>query len=130
MELEQNQAEFRKLGLGVAAVSYDSAAILRDFAARKGIHFPLLSDPGKQVAEAYGVLPPVSPDRPDRPRYASRWWFFIGPDGKLVSRIVGAGHAGEISASAKQLLDGVKGNGAPPRPDELNGHVENISFVR
>jgi thiol-disulfide isomerase/thioredoxin len=52
---------------------------------------------------------------------------FIGPDGKLVSRIVGAGHAGEISASAKQLLDGVKG--APTRPDQVGGHVENISFV-
>jgi len=55
---------------------------------------------------------------------------FIGPDGKLVSRIVGAGHAGEISASAKQLLDGVKGNGAPSRPDELNGHVVDISTVQ
>jgi thiol-disulfide isomerase/thioredoxin len=54
---------------------------------------------------------------------------FIGPDGKLVSRIVGAGHAGEISASAMQLLDGVKGNGAPARPDELNGHVENIDYL-
>jgi len=52
---------------------------------------------------------------------------FIGPDGKLVSRIVGAGHAGEISASAKELLDGVKSHGAPSRPDELSGHVVNIS---
>jgi thiol-disulfide isomerase/thioredoxin len=53
---------------------------------------------------------------------------FIGPDGKLVSRIVGAGHAGELSASAKELLD--KSPGAPSRPDELSGHVVNISFVR
>jgi thiol-disulfide isomerase/thioredoxin len=54
--------------------------------------------------------------------------FFIGPDGKLVSRIVGAGHAGEISASARQLLDGVKA--APTRPDQLNGHVVDISVVQ
>lgn len=54
---------------------------------------------------------------------------FIGPDGKLVSRIVGAGHAGEISASAKELLDGVKSHGAPIRPDELNGHVVDISVI-
>lgn len=52
---------------------------------------------------------------------------FIGPDGKLVSRIVGAGRAGEISASARQLLDGVKA--APNRPGQLTGHVENISFL-
>lgn len=52
---------------------------------------------------------------------------FIGPEGNLVSRIVGAGHAGEISASAKQLLDGVKA--APRRPDQINRHVVDISVV-
>jgi thiol-disulfide isomerase/thioredoxin len=55
---------------------------------------------------------------------------FIGADGKLVSRIVGAGHVGEISASAMQLLDGVKGGGAPRKPDDNSGHVVDISFVR
>ena len=51
---------------------------------------------------------------------------FIGPDGKLVSRIVGAGHAGEITADAKHLLDGVKG-GSPRRPD-IAGHVVDINY--
>ncbi|HEY9156512.1 TlpA disulfide reductase family protein [Candidatus Binatus sp.] len=54
---------------------------------------------------------------------------FVGPDGKLVSRIVGAGRAGEISARAKQLLDGVKGYGSPAKPGENSGHVVNISVV-
>jgi thiol-disulfide isomerase/thioredoxin len=30
---------------------------------------------------------------------------FIGTDGKVISRIVGAGHPGQITLSAKQLLD-------------------------
>ena len=55
---------------------------------------------------------------------------FIGRDGKLVSRIVGAGQAGEITDSAKQLLDGVKGPVAPSKPDDINGHVVNISVVK
>ena len=55
---------------------------------------------------------------------------FIGTDGRLVSRIVGAGHTGEISASAMQLLDGAKGGGAPPKPDENGGHVVDISVVQ
>jgi thiol-disulfide isomerase/thioredoxin len=55
---------------------------------------------------------------------------FIGPDGKIVSRIVGAGHPGEITASAKQLLNGVKGHGSPAKPKDGNGHVVNISVVR
>ncbi|MGA3230814.1 MAG: TlpA disulfide reductase family protein [Candidatus Binatus sp.] len=54
---------------------------------------------------------------------------FLGPDGKMVSRIVGAGYPGEISASAEQLLDGVKGHGSPGKPAESSGHVVNISVV-
>jgi thiol-disulfide isomerase/thioredoxin len=54
---------------------------------------------------------------------------FVGPDGRLVSRIVGAGRPGEITASARQLLDGVKGHGAPGKPDYRTRHVENISTV-
>jgi thiol-disulfide isomerase/thioredoxin len=55
---------------------------------------------------------------------------FLGPDGKLVSRIVGAGHAGEISDSTRQLLDGVKGPVSPSKPDDINGHVVDISVVK
>ena len=55
---------------------------------------------------------------------------FVGPDGKLVSRIVGAGHAGEITNSARQLLDGVKGPISPSKPDDINGHVIDISVVK
>ena len=36
----------KRQGLAVAAVSYDPVAVLADFAARRGITFPLLSDPG------------------------------------------------------------------------------------
>ena len=54
---------------------------------------------------------------------------FVGPDGKLVSRIVGAGHRGEITASAMRLLDGVKG-GVPDKSHDLSGHVVDISVIR
>lgn len=56
MELERHQQEFRKLGLGVAAVSYDSVAILHNFAQRKEIQFPLLSDPDSKVIRQLGLL--------------------------------------------------------------------------
>jgi thiol-disulfide isomerase/thioredoxin len=52
---------------------------------------------------------------------------FVGPDGKLVSRIVGAGHAGEITSSARRLLDGVKVPVSPRKPDDIEGHVQSIS---
>ncbi len=56
MELQQNIGEFQKLGLGVAGLSYDTEAILHNFAERKGIHFPLLSDPDSKVIRQLGIL--------------------------------------------------------------------------
>ena len=47
---------FKKRGLGVAAVSYDSVEIVKDFATRKRISFPLLSDPESKVIRAFGLL--------------------------------------------------------------------------
>lgn len=56
MELNQNREEFRKLGIGVAAVSYDSVAILHNFAERRGIQVPLLSDADSKTIRQLGIL--------------------------------------------------------------------------
>jgi thiol-disulfide isomerase/thioredoxin len=55
---------------------------------------------------------------------------FVGPDGKLFTRIVGAGHTGEITASTEQLLAGVKEHRAPAKPEDLGGHVVDISVLK
>ena len=47
------------------------------FAAAHNADFPLLSDPDKTVAKAYGVLS-------DR-GFANRWTFYIGKDGKILA---------------------------------------------
>ena len=65
-------------------VSVDTLEENKRFAEQEQADFPMLSDPEKKVAEAYGVLPPVNPDKPEAPRYARRWMFFIGPDGKIL----------------------------------------------
>lgn len=56
MELEGQLEGFKKRGLGVAAVSYDSIEILRDFATRRKISFPLLADPESKVIRGFGLL--------------------------------------------------------------------------
>ena len=56
MELGREEEAFRKRGLGVAAVTYDSLAILRDFAGRKGLTYPLLSDSDSRMIRAFGIL--------------------------------------------------------------------------
>ena len=49
-----------------------------EFAKSLELDYPILSDPGKQVASAYGV---VTPERP----LAYRWTFYIGTDGRILA---------------------------------------------
>ena len=90
-------------------VSVDKPEDNKAFAEQEQANFPMLSDPGKTVAEAYGVLPPVNPDKPDAPRYARRWMFFIGPDGKILW-IEKVGHTADAGTylAAKLAELGVK----------------------
>lgn len=48
--------QFRREGLGLAAVSYDSTAILQDFTQRHRIDYPLLADPNSEIIRQFGVL--------------------------------------------------------------------------
>jgi thioredoxin-dependent peroxiredoxin len=47
------------------------------FGAEQKADFPLLSDPTKKTAEAYGVL--------GQKGFAQRWTFYIGKDGKVLA---------------------------------------------
>jgi peroxiredoxin Q/BCP len=58
-------------------ISVDDPDTNKRFAQEHDADFPILSDPEKKVAEAYGVLPVGRP-------FASRWTFYIGPDGKII----------------------------------------------
>jgi peroxiredoxin len=56
VELQARLPEIKKKGLGLAALTYDSAAILADFSRRRGVTFPLLSDTGSATIKAFGLL--------------------------------------------------------------------------
>ena len=60
MELQDRAEELRGQGLGVAAISYDSEEALSDFAQRRGISFPLLSDDDSAVITEFGILNTVA----------------------------------------------------------------------
>jgi peroxiredoxin len=62
VELQGRVDELKRQGLGVAAVSYDSVAVLSDFSNRRGITFPLLSDRGSITIKKYGVLNTTVPE--------------------------------------------------------------------
>jgi hypothetical protein len=54
--LEQALPKIKAAGLGIAAISYDSVPVLKEFSARAGIHYPLLSDPDSATIRRFGIL--------------------------------------------------------------------------
>lgn len=68
------------------------------FAVSLGIDYPILSDPTKDVARAYGVLAWIG--------YASRWTFYIGGDGRILDvdrKVNPSTHGADIVAKLKSL---------------------------
>lgn len=52
----QQQEAYRRQGLAIASISYDSVELLRNFAGRKGLHYTMLSDPESKIIRAFGIL--------------------------------------------------------------------------
>lgn len=79
----------RRFDVQYFAASVDAPEVNAKFAKSLGLNFPILSDPTKAVAQAYGVLASSG--------FASRWTFYIGADGRIaaVDRNVSAASHGE-----------------------------------
>ena len=60
MELQEQLEQLDQQGIGIAAISYDSVEVLADFAQRRGITFPLLSDDDSAVITEFGILNTVA----------------------------------------------------------------------
>ncbi|MBS1817604.1 MAG: redoxin domain-containing protein [Acidobacteria bacterium] len=59
VDLQSRLDALRAQGLGVAAISYDSVPTLAEFASRRKITLPLLSDAGSATIKAFGILNPL-----------------------------------------------------------------------
>lgn len=86
MELEENQANIRRQGLGLAAISYDSTVVLKDFAGRKNITYPLLSDTESKIIRAFGILNETVPAGTPFFGIPHPGTFIINPNGTVASK--------------------------------------------
>jgi thioredoxin-dependent peroxiredoxin len=82
--------------------SVDTPELNKGFAEKEKADFPILSDPDKKAATAYGVIP-------EGRTMAARHTFYIGPDGKIlfIDRNPGTAKAGETVVAKLEEL-GVK----------------------
>ena len=88
----------RRFNVQYFAASVDSPETNARFARSLGIDYPILSDPSKVVARAYGVLGASG--------YASRWTFYIGVDGRIRDidkKVSASSHGRDIVARLTEL---------------------------
>jgi peroxiredoxin Q/BCP len=90
----------KKYDVAYFMISVDPVAKNTDFATAQKADFPLLADPSKETATAYGVLSPRG--------VANRWTFYIGKDGKILAidkAVKPATSAEDMAAKLAELGD-------------------------
>ena len=104
--------EITHQGLGLAAISYDSPAVLKAFSDKHGITFPLLSDEGSQTITAWGLLNREATGRTAGIPYPGT--YVIDPKGVILSRAFETAYQERDSAAS--ILAGLQGAATPPLP--------------
>jgi peroxiredoxin Q/BCP len=84
-------------------ISVDTLEDNKAFSEKEHADFPMLANPDKKVAMAYGV---IAPDAPPERQFARRWTFYIDPAGKIafIDKAVKPASSGQdIVAKLKEL---------------------------
>jgi thioredoxin-dependent peroxiredoxin len=87
----------RKFDVQMFAASVDSPETNASFAQSLKLPYPILSDPSRDAARAYGVL--------SRSGFASRWTFYIGADGRILridKHVHAAAHGSAVVATLNE----------------------------
>jgi len=84
VQLQQAKAEYEAKGVHVASITYDSEGILKSFADRKGITYPMLSDTDSRIIRAFGILNPEGKGFAAGIPYPGI--YYISPDGVVQKR--------------------------------------------
>ena len=88
-----------KFEAAVFTASCDDAATNKRFAEALKLDYPILSDPEKSVAKAYGV---VTAER----KFPHRWTFYIGKDGRILhidKNVSPRSHGADMAAKLSEL---------------------------
>ena len=97
--LRANSKPLHDLKVAYFTASVDTPEENEKFAKSLDLDYPILSDPDKSVAKAYGVL---NPER----GFSNRWTFYIDKEGviKAIDKKVNTAQAGpDVAAKLKEL---------------------------
>ena len=97
VDLQGTQKAFAAKGINVAGVSYDSVAILADFAKRRSITYPLLSDTSSSLIDAFGIRNPEGTGTEAGIPYPG--YYLIGRNGVIQKRFFETAYVNRLTAS-------------------------------
>ncbi len=111
MELQRNLDAIRQQGLGLAAISYDSVAVLKNFTDRQHITFPLLSDPESKIIRAFDILNETVAPGTAFYGIPNPGTYVIDPQGRVVSKHFEDDYRERVSATDILIQDFGKSGG-------------------
>ena len=114
VDLESAQKAFAAKGIGVAAVSYDSQAILANFAKRRSITYPLLSDSSSSLIDAFGIRNPTGTGIEAGIPFPG--YYLIDPQGVIQRRFFETAYVNRLTAN--NVYANLFGEFALPEPDK------------
>ena len=98
---QRDLAKYNAANAVILGVSVDTADSHKDFCAKEGLSFKLLSDPDAKVSNAYGSVMEY-----DGKTLSARNTFLIDPQGKIVREFMGvqvAPHSEQVLAALGEL---------------------------
>src|SRR5271155_3770722 len=81
VQLQNARERFEKQGIALAAISYDTPEILKEFSTRQHIAYPLLADPKSEIIRRYNVFNETAKGMTAGMAYPG--YVFIAPDGTV-----------------------------------------------
>jgi len=96
--LAEQGGEIRKYDVAYFTASVDEEQKNKEFADSLKLDYPILSDPSKETAKAFGVL--------NERGMANRWTYYIDKNGKIAAidqKVDTENHGKDIAAKLKEL---------------------------
>ena len=87
VQLEKHRSDFEALGVKIAAMTYDSLEVLKDFHDDKDLGFPLLRDVDGKHVNALGV-----PDEDLGRGIPLPGILWLAPDGRIIAKFAVRGY--------------------------------------
>lgn len=103
--LKDAEAELKRRGFRLAALSYDPPAVLSAFAKQRAIAYPLLSDEGSRTIDAFGLRDPAYGPGHYAHGVPKPAIFVLAPDGRVLAKLAEDGYRTRPTSEA--LLEAI-----------------------